>query len=243
MQRIVAEALGTFALVFAGCGAIVVDALSGGLLGHVGVSLVFGLVVTAMIYAVGNVSGAHLNPAVTLGFLAARRLGWRDVPSYLAGQAAGALAAAGLLRLLFGTAGALGSTRPAAWAGPGQAFALEVILTFLLMAVILNVSTGHMEKGIMAGVAVGGTIAICALMGGPVSGASLNPARSLAPALLSGTWGAQWIYLLAPPLGAAAAHPCCRIIQGRACCDLRRGGASPPPAEPSTPDEEPPHDA
>jgi aquaporin Z len=92
-------------------------------------------------------------------------------------------------------------------------------------------------------VAIGGTIAICALMGGPVSGASLNPARSLAPALLSGTWGAQWIYLLAPPLGAAAAHPCCRIIQGRACCDLRRGGASPPPAEPSTPDEEPPHDA
>jgi aquaporin Z len=221
-NRIAAEALGTFSLVFAGCGAIVTDALSGGALGHVGVSLVFGLVVTAMIYSVGNVSGAHLNPAVTIGFLAAGRLTWRDVPHYLAGQAVGGLLAAALLRLLFGMGEHdLGATLPAEWATVAQAAGLEIALTFVLMVVILNVSTGHMEKGIMAGVAVGGTIALAALMGGPVCGASMNPMRSLAPALVGGVWDHQWIYLVAPPAGALLAAPLCRFIQGPVCCEAR----------------------
>ena len=204
------------ALVFAGCGAIVVNETLSGVLGCVGVSLVFGLVVMAMIYAVGNISGAHLIPAVTLGFMFARRLEKRYVTGYIVSQTVGALAAAVLLRLLFPEHGTLGATLPTG--GLFRAFIMEVILSFLLMFVILNVSTGHMEKGIMAGVAVGGTIALDALVGGPVSGASMNPARSLAPALISGNLASLWIYLAAPILGALLALPTCRWIQGLECC-------------------------
>ncbi len=218
LRHCLAEAFGAFALVLVGCGAIVVDAVTVGQLGHIGVSLAFGLVVTAMIYAVGNVSGAHLNPAVTAGFVAAGRLSVRSGGAYVLSQLAGAALAAYVLRGLFGTPAALGATIPAEWAGPGVALAAEILFTFLLMAVILNVSTGHMEKGIMAGVAVGGTIAFSALVAGPVSGASLNPARSLGPALASGAWQAQWIYLVGPVAGALLASPVCRILQGRDCC-------------------------
>lgn len=215
-NRYLAEAIGTFALVFAGCGAITVDSVYEGALGHVGVSLVFGLVVMAMVYAVGNISGAHLNPAVTLGFFFAGRLDGRSVPGYIGSQVAGALVAAVCLRMLFPDAATLGATTPAV--GLVRAFAMEVLLTFLLMFVILNVSTGHMEKGIMAGVAVGGTIALEALVGGPVTGASMNPARSLAPALVSGRLSTLWVYLTAPLLGAYLAHPTCRWVQGAVCC-------------------------
>jgi len=215
-NRYFAEAIGTFALVFAGCGAITVDTIYKGAIGHLGVSLVFGLVVMAMIYAIGNISGAHLNPAVTLGFLFAGRLDRRRVPAYIGSQAVGALVAAMCLRLLFPDAGTLGATLPTV--SPFRAFTVETLLSFLLMFVILNVSTGHMEKGIMAGVAVGGTIALEAIVAGPVTGASMNPARSLAPALVSGQLSSLWIYLTAPVLGAYLAHPTCRWIQGEECC-------------------------
>ncbi len=219
-NRYAAEVLGTFALVFAGCGAAIVNETHGGALGHVGVSLVFGLVVMAMIYSVGNISGAHLNPAVTLGFMFSGRFGRRSVPAYIVSQMIGALAAAALLRLFFPEHGSLGATLPGI--GLLRAFAMETLLSFLLMFVILNVSTGHMEKGIMAGVAIGGTIALEALVGGPLTGASMNPARSLAPALLSGHLEHLWIYLTAPILGTFLARPTCKWIQGDACCNSQR---------------------
>lgn len=214
LSILAAEVVGTFALVFAGCGAIVVQAQTGAL-GHLGVCMVFGLVVLAMIYSVGNISGAHLNPAVTVGFWAAGRMGFGKVPGYVLAQLAGALLAGLLLRLIFPETATLGETMPAGalW----QSFALETVLTFLLMFVILNVSTGAMEKGIMAGVAVGGSVTLLALFGGPVSGASMNPARSLGPALVNGTFTHQWLYIAAPVIGALLASPWCRIIQGRHC--------------------------
>lgn len=217
MNRYLAETFGTFCLVFAGCGAIMVSALTGQP-GHVGVCVVFGLIVMAMIYAVGNISGAHLNPAVTLGFVFARRMPPLRAGGYALSQFAGALLASAVLRLLLGDVADLGATKPGAGFSPGQALLMEILLTFLLMFVILNVSTGHMEKGIMAGVAVGGVIALEALFGGPVSGASMNPARSLAPALLGGSLDVVWIYLLGPAVGATLAHPTCRLVQGAECC-------------------------
>jgi MIP family channel proteins len=215
-NRYIAEGIGTFALVFAGCGAIIVNDTHGGVLGHVGVSMVFGLVVMVMIYAVGNISGAHINPAVTIGFMFAGRLERCRVLPYIGSQLFGAFAAAALLRFLFPGHETLGSTMVT---GPIlQAFIMEVLLSFILMLVILNVSTGHMEKGIMAGVAVGGTVALDALVGGPVTGASMNPARSLGPALVSGQLDLLWLYLVAPVVGTVLAHPSCRWIQGADCC-------------------------
>lgn len=217
-NRYIAEGIGTFALVFAGCGAIIVNDTFGGLLGHVGVCLVFGLVVMAMIYAVGNISGAHINPAVTLGFMFAGRLERRAVLPYISSQLLGAVAAALLLRFLFPEHHTLGATLPGV--DLLRTFVMEVLLSFLLMFVILNVSTGHMEKGIMAGVAVGGTVALEALLGGPVTGASMNPARSLGPALVAFNLQSLWIYLLAPVVGMFLAHPTCRWIQGGECCGV-----------------------
>ena len=215
-NRYLAEGVGTFALVFAGCGAIVVNDLYAGALGHVGVSMVFGLIVMAMIYAVGNISGAHINPAVTIAFMFAGRLEKRQVLPYVASQIGGALLAAILLANVFPGHATLGATIPSGSAL--QAFVLEVVMSFLLMFVILNISTGHMEKGIMAGVAVGGTVALEALFGGPVSGASMNPARSIGPAVVSGNIQELWIYLAAPVLGMWLAYPTCRWIQGTDCC-------------------------
>lgn len=227
LQEIVAEAFGTFLLVFIGCGAIVVNALHEGALGHVGISFAFGLAVMIGIYAVGNISGAHFNPAVTLGFCAAGRLRWRSAPWFIMAQLVGALLASVVHRYLLATTVTdLGATLPAEGASLVQVFLLEVLLTFLLMTVILNVSTGHMEKGIMAGVAVGGMIAVAALVGGPISGASMNPARSLAPALASGNLAAVWIYVVAPPVGAFLASPLCRIIQGKDCCEANQAEAT-----------------
>ncbi len=206
-----AEGIGTFSLTFAGCTAIVVNDLYGGLLGHVGISMVFGLVVMAMIYSIGNISGAHINPAVTLGFFFTGQLRAAKLAPYITAQLIGALAAGHLMLAIFPAHDALGSTVPAD--SVSRAFAMEGAFTFLLMFVILNVSTGHMEKGIMAGVAVGGTVALAALTGGPVSGASMNPARSIGPAAASGTWNALWLYVVAPVMGALAAGPVYRFIQ------------------------------
>ena len=207
MKAHLSEVIGTFCLVFAGTGAIVVDDESGGAVSHVGVALTFGLVVMAMIYAVGDKSGAHLNPAVTFGFWLSRRLPGKAVAPYVAAQAVGAFAASGLLRLLFRHP-SLGATRPAGpWA---QSFVLEAVLTAILMFVILGVATGAREKGVLAGVAIGGVIALEALFAGPISGASMNPARSLAPAVVSGRLGDVWIYLVAPVLGASVGVLCHR---------------------------------
>ena len=223
----IAEIVGTFALVFAGCGAIVVNDQFPGTLGHMGICLVFGLVVMAMIYAVGNISGAHLNPAVTLGFFIVGRLEAARIPFYIGSQCLGALLAAALLRFFFPAHETLGATLVHAEVGLVHGFLFEVVLTFLLMFVIINVSTGHMEKGIMAGVAVGGTVAIGALVGGPATGASMNPARSLGPALVAGEFAALWLYLVAPVAGALLAAPMCRVIQGNNCCHVNPENEAP----------------
>jgi aquaporin Z len=216
MKKCAAEILGTFALVFAGTGAIIIDQASGGVISHVGVALTFGLVVLAMIYTVGDISGAHLNPAVTLGFWSARRMSGREVPPYIFSQITGAILASALLKFLFPKNELLGATLPAG--SEMQSFVLEIVLTFFLMLTILNVSTGAKEKGITAGIAVGAVIALEAMFAGPVSGASMNPARSLAPALISGHFAHLWIYLAAPPLGALAAIFACRCVREKNCC-------------------------
>lgn len=216
MKKLTAEFLGTFALVFAGTGAIVINAASGGSIGHQGIALTFGLIVLAMVYCFGDISGAHLNPAVSLAFAAAGRFSWAEVPGYLGAQTLGALAASGTLRVLFPADDRLGATLPA---GPEmQSFFLEFILTALLMLVVLSVSMGAKEKGITAGIVIGAIIALEAMFAGPISGASMNPARSLAPAIVSGHLEHLWIYLLAPTLGALAAVPLCCAVREKGCC-------------------------
>lgn len=215
-KRLFAEALGTFALVFAGTTAIVAN--SGGAVSHVGVALTFGLVVFAMIAAVGDVSGAHLNPAVTVGFYIARRLHGAVVVPYVLSQCAGAVLASLVVRVLFPAEIGLGATFPA---GPiYQSWVLEVLLTAGLMFVILSVSVGASEKGITAGLAIGAVVALEALFAGPISGASMNPARSLGPALVSWQLGSLWLYLSAPLIGAALAVPACRCVREAGCCSF-----------------------
>src|SRR5580658_2383118 len=216
MKRFASEMIGTFALVFAGTGAIVINEATGGAVSHVGIALTFGLIVLAMIYTVGDISGAHLNPAVTIGFWASRRLPGRDVVPYIGSQISGALLASGLLRILFPENKFLGATLPAG--SEWQSFVLEAVLTFFLMLTILNVSAGAKEKGITAGIAVGAVITLEAMFAGPICGASMNPARSLAPAVLSGHLEHVWIYLTAPPVGACAAMLACRCVREDGCC-------------------------
>jgi aquaporin Z len=218
MKKFVSEFLGTFGLVFAGTGAIVVNAVSGGAITHVGIALTFGLIVLAMIYTFGDVSGAHLNPAVTTAFAVAGRFDWREVPLYIAAQLCGAFGATGLLSFLFPASTTLGATIPGGSAG--QSFLFETVLTFFLMLVILSVSTGAKEKGITAGIVIGAVIALEAMFAGPICGASMNPARSLAPALVSGQTQFVWVYIFAPLLGAALAVPACCSFRERGCCSL-----------------------
>ncbi|WP_395715636.1 MIP/aquaporin family protein [Prosthecobacter sp.] len=211
MNKLLSELLGTFILVFAGTGAIVINDVSGGVIGHAGIALTFGLVVMAMIYTFGDVSGAHLNPAVTLGFAVAGRFEWKSVPGYVLAQIAGALAASGVLHLLFPAHDKLGATLPSGSAM--QSFVLELILTAILMLAILRISTGAKEKGITAGIAIGGIIALEAMFAGPICGASMNPARSLAPAIVSGQFEHLWIYLTATVLGAFVAVPLAKMTK------------------------------
>lgn len=207
MKKYLAEFVGTFALVFAGTGAIVINEVSGGQITHVGVALTFGLIVMAMIFALGPISGAHLNPVVTCGFFFARRFPGRQVPAYLAAQLAGALAASVSVRLLFPSNRTLGATLPS-FINAGQACVLEAILTAILMLVILQMATGDKERGLMAAVAIGGVVGLEAMFAGPVSGASMNPWRSLAPAIVSGNTQFLWAYIIGPLVGAAAGTLC-----------------------------------
>jgi aquaporin Z len=216
MKKFTAELIGTFALVFAGTGAVVINAASNGSITHVGVALTWGLIVLAMIYTFGDVSGAHLNPAVTLSFAAARRLPWNEVPVYVAAQIIGAFTASGLLRFLFPGDKYLGATLPAGSAL--QSLVLEAVLTFILMLVILSVSTGAKEKGITAGIAIGAVIALEAMFAGPICGASMNPGRSLAPALVSGHLEHLWVYFCGPIAGALLAIPACCAVRQPGCC-------------------------
>ena len=207
---LLSEFVGTATLVFVGCGAVVVDVHTGGALGHFGVSSVWGFVVAALVFSLGDVSGAHINPAVTIGFAAAKRFAWAEVVPYIAAQCAGAIAGAGLLRLVFAEAEGLGQTQPNG--SVGQSFGLEVAITFVLMLVILRVSTGAAERGAQAGLAVGLTVLVLAAVAGPISGASINPARSLGPALVAGDLGDLWLYALAPTLGAVLSVPVARLM-------------------------------
>jgi len=218
MKKLMAEFIGTFALVFAGTGAIVINDVSGGSITHVGIALTFGLVVLAMIYTVGDISGAHLNPAVTSAFWLSGRFVGRQVLPYILAQCFGAIVASGTLHFLFPTHAGLGATLPAG--SDMQSFVLELILTLILMFVILNVSTGAKEKGVTAGIAIGAVIGLEAMFAGPICGASMNPARSLAPAIVSGHVEHLWIYLTAPLIGACLAVFACRGCQDAACCPI-----------------------
>ncbi|MDP9356829.1 MAG: MIP family channel protein [Chloroflexota bacterium] len=211
IRRLLAEGIGTFGLVFAGTGAIMIDAQTGAV-GHVGVSLTFGLIIMVMIYAVGHISGAHFNPAVTLGFAVGRHFSWSLVPRYWVAQLLGGLTASLLLRFLFGDVAHLGTTLPRGSAR--QSFVLEAVLTFLLMFVITAVATDVRAVGQAAAIAIGGTIGLEALFAGPISGASMNPARSLAPALVSGTWASQWLYVAGPMIGAVVGVLAYQVTRG-----------------------------
>lgn len=199
-QKLFAEAFGTFCLVFAGTGAIVTNDITDGVITHVGIAFVFGLVVMAMIHAVGDISGAHINPAVTIGMWIAGRLPRSSVTPYILSQTAGGLLASSLLRVLFPSHPNLGATIPSgdSW----QSFILEIICTVILMVVVLLVSSGSKEQGMLAGLTVGAVICIEAMFAGPISGASMNPVRSFAPAVMSYTWTSQWLYIVAPITGA-----------------------------------------
>ena len=210
MKKYVAEFIGTFALVFCGTGAIVIDGLYGGVVSHAGVAITFGLIVTAMIYAFGEVSGAHINPAVSIAFGLDGKLNKKEILPYISAQLGGAILASGVLKLLFPASLSLGASLPAG--SEYQSFTLEFILTYILMMVILRVS-GNKETSKYTAIAVGITVLLEALFAGPVCGASMNPARSIAPAIVSGNLYALWLYLFAPIAGAILAVLSNRIFE------------------------------
>lgn len=212
-RRMLMEAIGAFALVVAGCGAIISDATHDGTLGSVGISLVFGLLVMVMIYAGGHLSGAHYNPAVTIAFVIGRHFPLRDAIAYIAAQLAGATAGALLLLAAWTDKPAnLGATVPSVGAGTGLLY--EVVLTAFLMFVITAVATDTRAVGAAAAIAIGGTVGLDALFGGPITGASMNPARSFGPALASGTWTDFWIYIVGPVIGAAIGVLAYALVRG-----------------------------
>ena len=210
-RSLVAELIGTFALVFAGAGAIMVDAKTHAL-GHVGVAIAFGLVIMVMIYAVGHISGAHFNPAVSFAFALTRHFPWPRAAAYWLAQAAGALMAAALLRASLGDLAHVGATLPSG--SQAQSFLWEVVLTFFLMLVIMSVATDARAVGEAAAIAIGGTVGLDAMFGGPISGASMNPARSFGPAVVSGDLHALWLYIVAPLVGAALGALAYQFVRG-----------------------------
>lgn len=214
-RRSAAEALAAFALVFAGCGAIVADAQYGGALGTVGVALVFGLVIMVMVYATGHLSGAHINPAVTAAFTLTRHFPPREALAYVTAQCLGGVAGALVLLAAWSDKPAhLGATVPSV--GVGSALLYEVVLTAFLMFVIVAVATDTRAVGPAAAIAIGGTVGLDAMFGWPVSGASMNPARSVGPALVGGDLHGLWLYLVAPLLGAALGALAYQLVRGPA---------------------------
>jgi len=211
MKKYLAEIIGTFALVFCGTGAIIINHESAGAVSHVGIAITFGLIVMTMIYAVGDISGAHLNPAVTIAFSAAKEFPAKEVIPYIISQSIGAFLASGVLRFLFPSNFLLGATLPAG--SEMQSFVLEIILMFFLMFVILQVAKGSKEKGLFAGIAIGSVVLLEAMFAGPICGASMNPIRSIAPAFVSGHLEHLWIYIFAPIIGALLAVMCWKILK------------------------------
>jgi len=210
-RNYLAELLGTFALVFCGTGAIIIDQQSGGAVTHVGIAITFGLIIMSMIYSLGNISGAHLNPAVSIAFTVSGRFPAKRLPGYIVSQLTGALLASFILKLLFVSSQFLGATIPSGT--DMQSFILELILSFFLMLVIISVADGSKEQGMFAGLAIGAVVGLEAMFAGPVCGASMNPARSIAPAIASGHLEHLWIYILAPITGAALAVPVCNYLK------------------------------
>ncbi len=210
MKKYLSEVIGTFILLFAGTGCVVVNEQTGGALGLPGIAAVWGFVIIAMIYAFGDISGTHLNPAVTVAFAVDKRFAWKEVPAYLGSQFTGALAASLLLQFLFPENKTLGITQPSG--SELQAFVMEAVMTFILMMVILRVSVGAKEKGITAGIAIGGTVWFLVLFGGPVCGTGLNPTRSIAPAIVTGNFQSLWLYIVAPFAGALSAVGIHRVL-------------------------------
>lgn len=213
MKKLTAEFIGTFALVFCGTGAIIINEQSNGAVTHVGIAITFGFIVMSMIYALGNISGAHINPAVSIAFTVAGRFPLKNLLPYIVSQLAGAIAASAILKLLFPVNELLGTTVPAGSAM--QSFVLEGILTFFLMLVIINVATGSKEQGMFAGLAIGSVVLLEAMFAGPICGASMNPARSLGPAIVSGHLENIWIYLAAPVIGATCAVPVWKYLAAK----------------------------
>jgi aquaporin NIP len=214
-RRAAAEGLAAFALVFAGCGAIVADTQYDGTLGMVGIALVFGLVIMVMVYATGHLSGAHINPAVTIAFTVTRHFPVRDAAAYIAAQIVGAsIGALLLLAVWTDQPASLGSTVPSV--GAGSALVYEATLTAFLMFVIMAVATDTRAVGAAAAIAIGGTIGLDALFGGPVTGASMNPARSFGPALVAGEWTDFWVYVVGPVMGAALGALAYQLVRGEA---------------------------
>ena len=217
MKNYISEFIGTFAMIFCGTGAMTINEVTGGDVTHVGIGITWGLIVMAMIYAFGEISGAHFNPAVSIAFAYAKKFSWKEVPKYIFFQVAGAFAASLLLMWLFPKSELLGATIPTVdvW----RAFVLELILTFFLMVVIINVSTGSKEVGMMAGIAIGSVVLLEALFAGPITNASMNPARSLAPNIVSGNIEGLWLYIFAPIIGALLAVVSCKFVKYENCCD------------------------
>jgi aquaporin Z len=196
---------------------MVINDFTGGTVTHVGVAITFGLIVMGMIYAFGDISGAHMNPAVTIGFAYAKKFPWKEVPSYVLAQLIGAFLASGILLYLFPESQTLGATVPGLSAL--KVFILEIILSFFLMVVIINVSTGSKEIGLVAGIAIGSVVLLEAMFAGPITGASMNPARSIAPAVVSGNIADLWIYIFAPIIGCVLAVVSCKLVKDEQCCD------------------------
>ena len=217
MKNYISEFIGTFAMIFCGTGAMTINEVTGGDVTHVGIGITWGLIVMAMIYAFGGISGAHFNPAVSIAFAYAKKFSWKEVPKYILFQVAGAFSASLLLMWLFPKSELLGATIPTVdvW----RAFVLEMILTYFLMVVIINVSTGSKEVGMMAGIAIGSVVLLEALFAGPITNASMNPARSLAPNIVSGNIEGLWLYIFAPIIGALLAVVSCKFVKYENCCD------------------------
>lgn len=210
MNKYLAEFIGTYAIVFCGTGAIIINQEMHGVISHAGIAITFGLIVMSMIYTLGDISGAHLNPAVSIAFALAGRFSFKQLLPYISSQVAGALSASFTLKILFPANELLGATLPA---GSGaQSFLLEFLLTFFLMLVIINVATGSKEQGMFAGLAIGAVVTLEAMFAGPICGASMNPARSLGPALVSGHTEYLWIYVTGTTLGAAMAIPIWKLL-------------------------------